>query len=331
MRNYLPLLAILAVFGLMFLFSPAPVVASESADGGERVDLPDEHPYEIPAPPEEEEEEEDPGEDPEPPEEEPEPPVEFFDTPIETDEVVYVVDRTGSMAYAFSGTATDLEGNTVFGATKMQATNFELKRSIMNLSENVTFNASYYAHRWGTLVGGHICGTYNAASPYRYLGHGYDPIYAPGPIPASHKDPPGSEPDVVTWQGDLVPATEQNKASAFAWIDVRGTSNGCTCISDGCVNGGLCYQTKTLFLLTDGWPNTFARTIYFSDPGCGGYDVDYVFNRTKAEIKAGNQNGTTIHTFYIPYGNASMDGRCRQLMQEIAAMNGPGTFTQIGG
>ncbi len=301
----------LAIFALFFF--NAPVTAGEGPDSGERVDLPDELP-EIPAPPPEEEEEEEEGDDPEdnePPDEQPEPPIEFWDTPVETDEVVYVVDRTGSMAYAFSGTAKDLEGSIVYGATKMQATNLELKRSIMNLSSNVIFNVSYYAHRWGTAVGGHYV---------------YTPM--PGPEPASHTDPAGSEPDVVTWQGKLVPATDKNKASAFAWIDVRGTPNGCTCISDGCCDGGLRFNCKTLFLLTDGWPNTFRRTIYYSDFG---YDVDYVFNRTKTEIKSGNVNDTTIHTFYIPYGNPSMDGRARQLMQEIAAMNGPGTFTQIGG
>jgi len=295
----------------MFLYAPAPVAAAEGPDGGERVDLPDELP-EIPMPPpEEEEEEEQNPEDPDPPDEEPEPPIEFWDTPIETDEVIYVVDRTGSMAWSFNGTAKDLEGSTVFGATKMQATNLELKRSIMNLSSNVKFNVSFYAHRWGTGPGGHPC---------------YTP--RPGPEPASHTDPPGSEPDVVTWKGQLVPADDANKAAAFGWIDLKGTPNGCTCISDGCLDGGLRFQCKTMFLLTDGWPNTFRRTIYYSDFG---YDVDYVFNRTKSEIKSGNSQNTTIHTFYIPYGDPGKDGRARQMMQEIAAMNGPGTFTQIGG
>ncbi|TET35015.1 MAG: hypothetical protein E3J72_12835 [Planctomycetota bacterium] len=286
----------------------APAVPQEAPDGKERVDLPIERTEEATT--------ESPGGNGtviDPPPEKPLPPIEIviWENPIETDEIIFVLDRTGSMKYRYNGTVIDLEGNSVFGATKMEAVNLELKRAIMNLSENVKFNISYYAHRWGTGTGGHSV---------------YTPT--PGPEPASHTDPPGSEPDVVTWQSKLVQATEKNKASAFAWIDAKGTPNGCTCISDGCVDGGLAYNSKTVVLLTDGWPNTFRRTIYYSDFG---YDVDYVFNRTKTEIKSANRQNATIHTFYIPYGNPGKDAKARLLMQEIAAMNGPGTFTQIGG
>jgi len=288
-----------------------PAVAQEGLDGKERVDLPHDRAAETtPKPPDRF----DNAIDINPPDERPPTvPVDIFETPIpmEADEIIFVLDRTGSMAYSFNGRVIDLEGNQVFGATKMEAVNLELKRAIMNLSENIKFNISYYAHRWGTGSGGH-------------------PVYTPmpGPEPASHTDPPGSEPDVVTWQQQLMQANGQNKAAAFAWIDAKGTPNGCTCISDGCVDGGLAFDAKTVVLLTDGWPNTFRRTIYYSDFG---YDVDYVFNRTKAEIKAANTDNATIHTFYIPYGNPGKDAKARQLMQEIAAMNGPGTFTQIGG
>ncbi|MHC4661605.1 MAG: vWA domain-containing protein [Planctomycetota bacterium] len=293
--------AVIAIL-IIFLYS-CPLAAQESSDGENRVDMPEPGAgkYTIP---------DDNGSDTEPPID-PIPPIEPWGVPIETDEVVFVIDRTGSMKYPFTGTVFDLEGNQIFGATKMEATNIELKRTIMNLSENIKFNISYYAHRYGTAPQGH-------------------PVHTPppGPEPANHYDPPGSEPDVVSWQSELVYATVENKASAFAWIDARGTPNGCTCISDGTVDGGLAFDTKTVVLLTDGWPNTFRRVIYYSDMG---YDVDYVFNRTKSEIKAANTQGATIHCFYIPYGNSSMDAKARQLMQEIAAMNGPGSFTQIGG
>lgn len=333
MRKIPILFILLLVVLVVFYYVPRPVLSGETPDSGERVDLPDGGDVTVP-PPEDDDNGDDTGDGEEPPDEEPEPPVEYWEVPVETDEVVYVVDRTGSMAWTFGQTVTDLEGNTVYGATKMQATNIELKRSIMNLSENIKFNVAYYAHRWGSAAlwrGGHYCGSYNPSgyansSPYPI----YPVYYAPGPVPASHIDPPGSEPDTVVWQPDLVAATTQAKAQVFAWIDAKGTPNGCTCISDGMIDGGLKFNCKTIFLLTDGIPNTFRHTIYYSDPQCGGYDVAYVDNRTKTEIKNANTHNATVHTFYIRYGNATVDQRARILMQQIAAQNGPGTFTEIG-
>jgi len=278
--SFLSIIIITAALSIFLFNAPMGVNAKESRDSGERFDLPDELPK-IPLPPPEDDV--DDTDEPEPPDEEPVPPIEFFDTPIETDTVVYVVDRTGSMSISFTGRATDLEGEMVYGKTKMWVTKTELKRSIMNLSSNIKFNISFYSHLT--------------------LG--------------------GSGPDVIKWQGCLVNATDSNKAAAFSWIDVKGNPSGWTPISDGTVQGGLYFDTSTIILLTDGWPNVFQGQRYS--------DLEYSINRTITEIRVANTDNTTIHTFFIPFGDESKDARCRHLMQTIAAQNGPGTYTEVGG
>ena len=251
-------------------------------------------------------------------------PITWIDTEIERDEVIFCLDRTGSMAWRYSKPVVDLEGNLIDAPTKMQAVVVETKRAIMKFSENVKFNIVLWAHRYGSTPGG---------------GH---PIHLPGPEPANHYDPPDSEPDAVVWKaGGCEAATPANKTAALQWLDKYAVPNGCTPISDGCRAALEIPGAKTVLLLSDGFPNTFQKTIYAADKmawnGVRGLDVPatrtYCMNRTRQEIRAANTGkGAVIHTFFILYNSTSepeLDPLCRKLMQEVAADNN-GQYTEIG-
>jgi hypothetical protein len=241
--------------------------------------------------------------------------VRFFGTVICSDHVVYVLDRTGSMSYPYNHPVTDLDGSIIEKPSKIQALVIELKKSIMGLSPGTKFNVVFFAHRWGRKWG---CGHYV-----------YTP--APGPEPASHWDPPDSDPDTVQWMDKAMPASVANVAVAFEWIDENAVPNGCTCISDG-AKQGLVHDPDidALILLSDGFPQTFQQTIYYADHGYA--DIrEYCINRTKEEIRAANENvGVPIHTFYITYssGSTELNELTRQLMQNIAKEH-DGTFTEV--
>jgi hypothetical protein len=252
-----------------------------------------------------------------PEEEDVEPVTEFMETPFEADEVVFCVDRTGSMAWPFKYPVIDEEGNKVFAPDKMKATVIEMKKTITSFSDNVKFNMVFWAHRWGRSYGqGHWV---------------YTP--SPGPEPANHWDPPGSDPDAITWQkAGNVSATDSMKHAAFRWIDQHAIPNGCTPLSDGCIAALGVPGVKTILLLTDGFPQTFRQTIYYADWGSTALKQSCM-NRSRQEIKAANTEGVIIHTFFLPYNDPSGNTKnalCRQLLQRIAADNG-GQFTEVGG
>jgi hypothetical protein len=350
MTKYVWMLAMVAAF--VFVISatnaPAEEPAKESASGGGNLDWP------IDLDPPEGKDDKDPGDTPtvpgggepdrdnsghetgdplltgpedqppdEPPEEEELAEFEIWGTLIEADEVIFCLDRTGSMNWPYTKPVVDLEGNMVPNATKMQAVVMETKRAITKFSDNIKFNVVFWAHRYGR--------TPNS-------GH---PISLPGPEGPNHYDPPDSDPDAIIWRpGGCVEAVSANKMAAFQWIDASAVCNGCTPISDGCKAALNVPGAKTVLLLSDGFPNTFQETLYAADQmAWAAYGVDiaanrqYCVNRTKQEIRQANgAKNCTIHTFFILYNSYTdpdLDPLCRKLMQDIAAEN-HGQYTEIG-
>ncbi|TET35016.1 MAG: hypothetical protein E3J72_12840 [Planctomycetota bacterium] len=283
MKKKYVILCLLAAFLTIYYLS-APAMAMESPDANVRVDLPETPDQKILPP------DESIAVDLEFTPEGNQPPIEFFETPIRTEKVVFVTDRSGSMRRPFLGFVTDLEGNQVFNVTKLEAVNLELKRAIMSLSDNVSFNITYFESSW------------------------------------------------ISWKTEIVPASEQNKAAAFAWIDMNGHPCGGTNIAEPVVSGGFAYEPDTLILLSDGAP------IAVSGPACDEVTGGHGSGRppdmesgetstsywTKKIIRKKNTDNVRIHTFFISSGDCRYDEQCRRLMQTIALQNGPGTFTEIG-
>ena len=134
MKLFVTVAAVLAVLIVLLGYAGAQ-------DKGETTPVKPDLPLEKPLPEETEEPEEEeapgegetpPNEEQEPPEEEgPEnPPTEFFEEPIETAEVIFVIDRTGSMRWPSKMSVVDEGGNPVNNAAKYDVARIELVKAI---------------------------------------------------------------------------------------------------------------------------------------------------------------------------------------------------------
>ena len=141
-------LAVAAAFLVLWL---GTAFAQEVPAAGVKPDLP----LDQPAPPADDNDDEDqPPEDPPPDDpppqddEDPEnPPPEFFDEPVEASNVVFVVDRTGSMNWSSSLSIEDEEGNPINNAKKITVARMELIKAIQGLSEDIYFGIVGYSSK----------------------------------------------------------------------------------------------------------------------------------------------------------------------------------------
>jgi hypothetical protein len=282
-----------AAVALLVLYC-APGAAQDTGEGTTPLnpDLPLEKP--VPEtgddPPEEEETppEAPPQEPPSetPPEEEPpaNPPPEFFEEPIETAEVIFVIDRTGSMRWPSKMSVVDEGGNPVNDAAKVDVARIELIKAINNLAENTKFAM--------------VC--FSTAS--HYVSGTMDPNYGYGGTIGSWVawPPAGGQPAPFGWHSttgnslpvwpenkQLLNATPPNKTAGIGWAQQRLPSPGAdpgyaevrggTCTYDGMSialkmvtppppgmgPGGEPKKSATgIYLLTDGAPTHLAGAAY---------------------------------------------------------------------
>ena len=353
------------IVAILLLIGPAL-----AQDKGSTTPLSPDLPLEKPVPetpPEEEEEEEEPPEEEPPPEEAPPeeappeekppetPPPEFFDEPIETSEVVFVLDRTGSMAAPSSISGTDENGNPLNNATKIDVSRIELIKTINDFSENIKF----------ALVG--------YSSP---VSASWDPNWDMVNKKWSAWPPANGEPAPVGAHGTassvlpvwptnktLVKATPENKASAVAWAQqylstatigghtsiCAGMSVGLKMVSaapPGVGPGGEPKKSATaLYLLTDGTPNVIGTTMWGSAlSGWPYYDAtwqDACSGVTKTTILSENIHRAVIYTLGIGMNNAcpnavvwnpaisnwnfyptEFNDKCRKFLTELAEATG---------
>jgi len=265
----------------------------------EKVDLPVEKPTE-PIGDEEEEEEDEEGEPPEDDEEDEdeEPPVEFFDEEVDTDKVVYVMDKTGSMNGSVGHPITDVNGNVINNPTKMQHIIAEFQKSVKALSENCKFSALFY-------------------SAYPNWAHSRTSVAD----------------DLKIFKPVLVKATPENKAAAIAWA--AGTSAyGATPILQAGERALQIPEVETILLHTDGVCNVLDDYCYCDNgwcgrrPTCNKYCCDVTLQRLSA---AAGAKGVKIFTFghaiasFYPPSTAAIG---EAFLKQLASATG-GTYTKV--
>jgi hypothetical protein len=312
------------------------IAAAQDTGPGEtplRPDLPLEKPIPETAedPPEEQEppEQTPPGEEvppEEPPaEEEPpaNPPPEFFEEPIEVAEVIFVIDRTGSMRWPSKMSIVDEGGNPINNATKYDVARIELIKAINNLAENMKFALVCYATGgctgstgdpyWANGGGGQISGRWTQWPPKNGQ---------PAPI-GSHRNDRSNVP-VWPTSKTLIKATADNKAAEVAWSQQRLSNwevSGGTCTYEG-MSAGLKMVTPPppgtgpggepkksatgIYLLTDGAPTHIGTVAYALCRVYGSYDAGQVANDgtwtqqcmdlSKTKILAENVYNARIYT-----------------------------------
>jgi hypothetical protein len=255
------------------------------------------------------------------------PPPEFFEEPIEEAEVIFVIDRTGSMRWPSKMSVVDEGGNPVNNAAKVDVARIELIKAINNLAENMKFalvcfsTASHY-------VSGSVDPNYSYGSPGRW--NAWPPANGE-PAPFGWHSQASS--DVPVWPSTktLVAATPENKAAATAWAQGRLPSPGAdpgysqvrggTCTHDG-MSAGLAMvsppsggggggsepekSATAIYLLTDGAPTHLMGAAYCLCQVITTYDSGDVRNAgtweqlcmdtTKVKILAENIYHARIYT-----------------------------------
>lgn len=354
----------LSVAALMLILgSIAAQDAGPSTMGKLKPDLPLEKPIpESADPPEEEEppEEQKPPEEQAPPEEAPpeeeppeNPPPEFFEEPIETAEVIFVIDRTGSMRAPAKISVVDESGNPINGATKIDVARIELIKSINNLTENVKFAVVCYSA---------LLGSYSYDTNWDSIGRrwaNFPPAQgAPAPF-GMHITGTNSLP---AWPASgMVKATPDNKSVAVSWAQgmlALTQAAGHTSIHAGMSAGlkrvippppgGGEKSATTVFLLTDGAPNVLNGTCYATYINSGGVSLgnfgtwqQQCMDLTRTQILAENTYGAKIITLGMGMDNASpntnvwnnttksydfyateFNNKCRKFLTDLAEATG---------
>jgi hypothetical protein len=317
---------------------------SSETTKGLKPDLPLEKPIPESAedPPEEQEppetppgEEEPPGEPPA--EEEPpaNPPPEFFEEPIEVAEVIFVIDRTGSMRWPSKMSVVDESGNPINNARKYDVARIELIKAINSLAENMKFalvgfstggrTSSSTDSNWSSGGGGHIQGTWRNWPPANGM---------PAPLGRHRND----RSNLPIWPStkSLVPATADNKAQAVSWAQQRLSNaevTGGTCTYDGMSvalkmvtppppgtgPGGEPKKSATgIYLLTDGAPTHILTVAYGLCRVWGSYDAGQIardatygqdcMNLTKSKVLAENVYNARIYTLGMGMNMAAPNG-----------------------
>jgi hypothetical protein len=313
---------------------------------------PDEEPPPEQAPPEQAPPEEAPPEE-KPPEN---PPPEFFDEPIETGEVIFVIDRTGSMSWPSKMSVTDENGNPINNCAKVDVARIELIKTINELGDNMKFALVGYSAPVQSMV--------------------RDSNWSDATISWTTWPPAQGEPApcgrhaiaqnmLPVWPSTktLVKATPENKGSAISWAQSYlsiSTVNGNTSIYDGMSvglkmvsaappgagPGGEPKKSATaIYLLTDGSPNVIGTTVY-GCIGMSGWGSDETWTvqcmaLTKSKILAENVHRATIYTLGIGMNMACPNARvwsttkkafdlypteyndkCRKFLTELAEATG---------
>jgi len=293
--------ALVAAFLLLWL---SPSVAQDTPPSGVKPDLPL-APTGTPTPPPDKDKEDDPPEatpEPDKDEEDPEnPPPEFFDEPIESENVVFVVDRTGSMAWKSSLSVEGEDGKTVNNAKKIDVARIELIKCINDLSEDMKFGIVGYAY-----TGGDKISVWPSTKQI---------------VPAT----PENKKKATMW-AEIEFATHNayggtNIYDAMAaGIKLAGTGGGGPAAGPG---PGKKKRT-TIFLLTDGAPNYILGVCYWPSVK----RVEECMELTKVKVTADNIERHIINTLGMGMdsawsSNASspLNDRCRKFLIELADMN----------
>jgi hypothetical protein len=354
------LLAITALVGALLVLLLGHAVSQDStATSRLKPDLPLEKPVPENAddPPDEEEppEEQAPSEEAPPEEEPPEnPPPEFFEEPIETAEVIFVIDRTGSMRAPAKISIVDESGNPVNGATKIDVARIELIKSINNLSENIKFAIVCYS----ALLGNYTYDTNWDKSARKWAN--FPPAQGePAPF-GMHISGTNSLP---AWPASgMVKATADNKSTAISWAQgmlALSQAKGHTSIHAGMSlalkrvipppPGSSSGKSATIvFLLTDGAPNVLTGICYATYIISGGVNLgnfgtwqQQCMNLTKNKILSENIYSAKIITLGMGMDNASpntnvwndakksydfyameFNNKCRKFLTELAEATG---------
>jgi len=349
--------ALLAALLIMFSYAGAQDKGSTTPL---KPDLPLEKPLpEDPEEPEEDEEAPEEGELPpqqgeEPPEEEPQsPPPEFFEEPIETGEVIFVIDRTGSMSWPSKMSVTDENGNPVNNCSKIDVARIELIKTLKDLAENMKFAIVGYSAPVQSMV---VDSNWSDAT-IKWITF---PPAQGEPAPVGRHCQAQNNLPVWPASKSLVKATPENKAAAIGWAQgwmTTMTVGGNTSIYDGMSvalkmvsppapgGGGEKKSPTAIYLLTDGAPNVIGVVVYGS-VGISGWGSDETWGLTcmgltKTKILAENVHQATIYTLGIGMNMACPNARvwnqgtnsfdfyptqyndhCRKFLTELAEATG---------
>jgi hypothetical protein len=265
----------------------------------------------------------------------PDPTFDFFDEEIEAAEVIFVIDRTGSMRWPSRLSIVGEDGKPVNNARKYDVVRIELVKAISELAENIKFavvcfstggcTSSSLDPNWSYGGGGHMQGTWSAWPP------------ASGtPAPLGYHRTDRSNTPVWPPARALVPANSKNKASATAWAQQRLSDSevtGGTCTYDGMSvalkmvspappgkgPGGEPKSSATaIYLLTDGAPTHIQTVAYGLCRVWGSYDAGQIARDatysadcmalTKSNVLAENAYKARIYTLGMGMNMAAPNG-----------------------
>jgi hypothetical protein len=288
----------------------------------------------------------------------------LFGQPIQTDEIIFVIDRTGSMTKTATITIEDENGNPVVNPLKIEVARIGTVKSIMGLDEDAKFaivgfstgntSGATIDTNWvsdGTSIGGHWSAWPPAQGEPAPLGYHQTALDNTVVYPASKQ---------------MVRATDAEKTAAIAWCNQRFTSaesSGGTCTYDGMSEAlkmvippppGPGTSDTCVYLLTDGSPSFINGLAYslirFTAPPDGMIDATWVqpcMDLTKSKILSENIRQARIFTAGLGMNDScanayvwnpakndwdfyptEYNNRCRQFLSELAAATG-GTYNEI--
>jgi hypothetical protein len=263
------------------------------------------------------------------------PSAEFFDEVIEAAEVIFVIDRTGSMRWPSKLSIVGEDGEPVNNARKYHVARIELIKAIGELAENMKFaivcfstggcTSSSLDSHWSYGGGGHIQGTWSAWPPAGGM-----------PAPLGYHRTDRSNLPVWPSSKTLIEATEVNKKAAVAWTTQRLSDwevTGGTCTYDGMSaalkmvtppppgkgpHGEARKSATAVYLLTDGAPTHILTVAYGLCRVYGSYDAGEVANDstysddcmglTKSKVLAENIHNARIYTLGMGMNMAAPNG-----------------------
>jgi hypothetical protein len=247
----------------------------------------------------------------------------LFGQSIETDEIIFVIDRTGSMRRPAQMEITDENGVPVTNPTKMDVARIGIIKAIISLEEHANF----------AIVGFSTGGALGATMDPNWATGGGSPIggYWTAWPPANGEPAPIgyhwiSANNLVFWPASktLQDASEANKLAAIAWCQTNfsntsavGGTNTYDAVSEAlnmvtpALPGPGNVTPTALYLLTDGLPSFIETVAYSLMRNVGGvYHTDATWGQQCMDLTRMKLNGENIYSAKIFTAGLGMDEAC---------------------